>query len=183
MTATYSFFQTAGCLLFLLSTPETGLVTVLFTSRICLYLHCHVVRGTKVFVWALNAPRSWITRAQNNILLGPVLCWSIWMPWISSVLLNLFLLAISEEWHIFLIHPPGLNIMSFFLFFFVCINNSSHLRGNNTFLMKITTALGKKATTFNLIQSYNLHVKSVSDHIKKNFFVAPNSSKGAKSFN
>lgn len=48
MTATHSSLQTAGCLLFLLSTPETGLVTVLFASRVCSCLHFHVVQGTKV---------------------------------------------------------------------------------------------------------------------------------------
>lgn len=114
MTATYSFLQTAGCLLFLLSTPETGHTTLLFTSRICPYLHCHVVRGTKVFVRGLNTPRSRIS--ENNI---PHRIPSAWL--------------FSVEWHIFQYTPPQPTTAP--------ISKETILFGWKVWIM--TTALGK----------------------------------------
>ena len=123
MTATYSFLQTAGCLLFLLSTPETGLVTLLITSRICPYLHCRVAKGTKVFVWGLNTPRSRIS--ENNI-----------PRWISLAWL------FSVEWHTFPVHFPPLDWMTTFFFFLVYQQQLPSQR-KQYFFWIITTALGK----------------------------------------
>lgn len=49
MSAIYSFLQTAGCLSFLSSTPETERGALCFSSRMHLYLLCRAARETKVF--------------------------------------------------------------------------------------------------------------------------------------
>lgn len=111
MTATHSSLQTAGCLLFPLSAPETGLVTVLFASRIRAYLHVHVVQGTKVFVRGLNTMRSSITCAESNILfLPPVSLGRTESFWLGCFLRNyiffLWVGPMKQNYFLSLVYEP-----------------------------------------------------------------------------